>query len=73
LEIEKKLNEYHVSRWNGFNKNNKYVLDGDSFSFTLKYNEKDEVSAHGYMMWPNNYSEVKGYLINTFGEYTKEN
>ena len=68
-EIANKLNEYHVSRWNGFNKNDKYVLDGDSFSFNLDYNEKDKVTAHGYMMWPNNYSDVKSYLVNTFNEY----
>ena len=71
-EITNKLNEYHVSRWNGFNKNDKYVLDGDSFSFNLDYNEKDKVTAHGYMMWPNNYSDVKSYLVNTFNEYIKE-
>ena len=71
-EIANKLNEYHVSRWNGFNKNDKYVLDGDSFSFNLDYNEKDKVTAHGYMMWPNNYSDVKSYLVNTFNEYIKE-
>ena len=71
-EIANKLNEYHVSRWNGYNKTDKYVLDGDSFSFNLDYNEKDEVNAHGYMMWPNNYSNVKSYLINTFNEYKKE-
>ena len=72
LEIESKLNEYHVSRWNGFNKSDKYVLDGDSFSFNLNYNDNDKISAHGYMMWPNNYSNVKSYLINTFNEYIKE-
>ena len=71
-EIANKLNEYHVSKWNGFNKNDKYVLDGDSFSFNLDYNDTDEVSAHGYMMWPNNYSNVKSYLINEFNEYIKE-
>lgn len=72
LEIESKLNEYHVSRWNGFNKTDKYVLDGDSFSFNIDFNEKDEINAHGYMMWPDNYSNVKSYLINEFNEYIKE-
>lgn len=71
-EIESKLNEYHVSRWNGFKKSDKYVLDGDSFSFNLDYNDKDEIRSSGYMMWPNNYSDVKSYLINTFNEYIKE-
>ena len=69
--IEAKLNEYHVSRWNGFSKTDKYVLDGDSFSLNIDYNDKDEVRAHGYMMWPNNYSDVKSYLVNTFNDYIK--
>ena len=71
-EIANKLNEYHVSRWNGFNKTDKYVLDGDSFSFNIDFNEKDEINAHGYMMWPDNYSNVKSYLVDTFNEYIKE-
>lgn len=70
-EIEAKLNEYHVGRWDGFKKSDKYVLDGDSFSFNLKFND-DEITAHGYMMWPNNYSEVKSYLVNTFNENKEE-
>lgn len=71
-EIANKLNEYHVSRWNGFNKVDKYVLDGDSFSFNLEFNESDKVNAHGYMMWPNDYSNVKSYLVNEFNDYIKE-
>lgn len=69
--IESKLNEYHVSRWNGFSKSDKYVLDGDSFSFNIDFNENDSVRASGYMMWPNNYSNVKSYLVNTFNDYIK--
>lgn len=68
-QIETVLNKNHVSRWNGFNKNDKYVLDGDSFSFNLDYNEKDKVEAHGYMKWPNNYSIVKSYLVTEFDKY----
>ena len=71
-EIANKLTEYNVSRWNGFRKSDKYVLDGDSFSFNLDYNDNDEIRASGYMMWPNNYGNVKSYLIDTFNEYIKE-
>ena len=71
LEIENKLNEYHVSRWNNFNKNNQYVLDGDSFSINIKSNDL-EISASGYMMWPNNYREVRSYLDTQLGSLYKE-
>jgi len=65
--IEKKLTEYNVSRWDGFNENDKYVLDGDSFSFNLKYDNDKNISAHGYMRWPENYREVKNYLDEVLG------
>ena len=71
LEIENKLNEYHVSKWNNFHKNNQYVLDGDSFSINIKSNDL-EISASGYMMWPNNYREVRSYLDTQLGSLYKE-
>ena len=70
-EIENKLNEYHVSRWNNFHKNNKYVLDGDSFSISIK-SDNNDISASGYMEWPRNYREVKSYLDNKLGSLYKE-
>ena len=70
-EIENKLNEYHVSSWNNFHKNNKYVLDGDSFSISIKADDND-ISASGYMEWPRNYREVRSYLDNKLGSLYKE-
>ena len=65
--IEKKLTEYNVSKWDGFNENDKYVLDGDSFSFSLKYENEVSISAHGYMRWPDNYRDVRNYLDDVLG------
>lgn len=70
--LENILNKYEVSRWNGFNKNDKYVLDGNSFSISINYNENNSVSAHGYESWPTNYHNVKNELNNLFNEYIKE-
>ena len=56
------LNKYNVSSWDGFDKNNKNVLDGDSFSFSLDMGNNEEIYASGYMMWPKNYREVKTEL-----------
>ena len=52
------LKEYGVGSWNGFNKSDKHVLDGNSFSLTV-YMGEEEISAHGYMRWPKNYREFK--------------
>ena len=62
LALEELLRQYDVGSWNGFDKNNKAVLDGRSFSLSVKMAEEQEISARGYMKWPKNYSEVAGAL-----------
>ena len=66
-EIERVLNKYNVTSWDGFSKSDRYVLDGDSFSFSVKYGEDKSISASGYMMWPNNYRDVRSYLDTVIG------
>ena len=65
--IEKKLTEYKVSKWDGFNESDHGVLDGNSFSFSLKYENEESISAHGYMRWPDNYRDVRNYLDEVLG------
>jgi hypothetical protein len=71
-ELESILNKYKVNEWNGFNKTDKNVLDGDSFSFSLRTEEGNSISASGYMKWPENYKSVVGELETFFGEIIKE-
>ncbi len=59
------LEKYKVSKWNGFNKTNKMVLDGNSFYLDI-YMEEGEISAHGYMSWPDGYADFKEEIINLF-------
>lgn len=72
LEIENILNKYDVISWNGFNKADKNVLDGDSFSINIKMSDGGKIDASGYMMWPKNYREVKEELDKIF-TYIYEN
>jgi len=60
------LNKYEVTKWDGFNKTNKDVLDGDSFSFSAKFEDGTSISAHGYVSYPKNYGDVKKELIEIF-------
>lgn len=71
LEVEELLNKYNVSKWNGFNKSDQNVLDGDSFGFYLIMQNGDSISASGYMKWPDNYAEVKEGLDNIFAKVVK--
>lgn len=62
------LNKYKVVKWDGFNKSDRDVLDGDSFSFTLTYNDGINIYASGYMSWPENYRNVRDEFDNIFKE-----
>ena len=58
-EFESILNKNLILSWKGFSKSDKNVLDGDSFTFHLRYNDDEKLSASGYMMYPNNYKSFK--------------
>ena len=58
-KFEAMLNKNHILSWKGFNKSDINVLDGDSFSFRLRYNDDEKLSASGYMKYPNNYQRFK--------------
>ena len=70
LEIENILNKYDVISWNGFNKADKNVLDGDSFSINIKMSDGGKIDASGYMMWPEGYkefvSEIDDFFMNIY-------
>ena len=58
--------KYELVKWDGFNESDKNVLDGDSFSFGAWFKDKTSIHASGYMMWPENYSNVRGELDSLF-------
>ena len=70
-KIVQTLNEYKVIKWDKFHKTDQNVLDGDSFSFNLTTEEGIDISASGYMRWPDNYNEVKSKLVEIFDAYYK--
>ena len=70
-KIIQALNDNKVIKWNNFRESDKYVLDGDSFSFSLTTEEGIDISASGYMRWPKNYGEVKSTLVEIFDAYYK--
>ena len=66
------LNKYKIYHWNNFNKSDKHVLDGNSFSFSLTTKDNKTIDASGYMMWPSNYRNVRDELDEIFNELYKE-
>lgn len=70
-ELAAFLREHKVQRWNGFQKSNKHVLDGNGFSFSLWTTEDKNISASGYMRWPRGYDEVKAGIEAIFAKLGK--
>ena len=60
------LNKHHIGRWDEFKKSNKYVLDGNDFSFGLRTLDDREVYASGYESYPAGYKDVKEDLDHYF-------
>ena len=65
-QVEEILEKYEVGQWNNFHKTDKNVLDGDSFSMSITFQDDTSISASGYMRYPNNYSSVKNELDDLF-------
>ena len=70
-ELAAFLREKKVKRWNGFQKSDKHVLDGNGFSFSLWTTEGKNISASGYRRWPRGYDEVKAGVEEIFAKLGK--
>ena len=55
--FESLLKELDIASWDGFNGNEKNVLDGRSFSLSVTYWNGKTISANGYMRFPRDYAK----------------
>ena len=67
-KIKEILLKNKVSKWNGFDKVDRFVLDGNSFSLYIRFTNDKTIEASGYMKWPNNYYEVRNSFDKLFME-----
>lgn len=51
-----------LAAWDGFDKNNEYVLDGDGFSLQITFKDGTELSARGTNAYPEGYSYFRQAL-----------
>lgn len=70
LKLQNILNKYKVSKWNGFQKVDKKVLDGNSFSLSIS-SDTANVTASGYMKYPSNYKKCRTELDEFFSNLRK--
>ena len=71
-ELENKLKELNVDKWNGFDGNDKNVLDGNDFHLYITNGDNKRFSARGYEEWPDNYGTVKGMIEEFFLDLFKD-
>lgn len=71
-ELEEILKKHKVYEWNGFKKSDPNVLDGNSFHLYYWTENKENIDASGYMMYPNGYGEFKAEIHEFFTTLFKE-
>lgn len=62
-ELAKLINKEKIYEWNNFEEKKEGVLDGNSFSLTIKYDDGKTITAKGYMKYPKNYDEKMSKLL----------
>ena len=65
-ELKNIIEKFNISSWDGFNKVDKNVLDGNDFNISICMKNGDSISASGYMKWPKNYSEFRSEIDTYF-------
>lgn len=65
-KLEELLKKYEVNKWNGFDKSDLNVLDGNSFHLSVTMEDDQYISASGYMKYPKNYREFSSELSSLF-------
>ena len=60
------LRENDVGSWNGFDKQDRRIMDGIGFSTHVILADGKTIDANGYMKWPSGYSSVEAALNGLF-------
>ena len=58
--------KYRLDKWDGFDKKNKHVMDGNNFSLSVTLADGETISAHGSNRFPDGYSDAKQEICELF-------
>ena len=70
-EIEKLLKiieDYDLFAWDGFNKSNPFVLDGEGFSLEIAFSDGTGIRAHGDNRFPAGYQGAAAEIVRLFDQ-----
>lgn len=60
--------KYRLDKWDGFDKSNKQVMDGNQFSLSVTLADGKTILAHGNNRFPDGYEEAKQEICLLFAE-----
>lgn len=60
--LEKLVDDYDLMKWDGFDGRDDYVLDGSSFSLTVKLRDGTGAHAYGDNSFPEGYAQAKAAI-----------
>jgi len=66
------IEEYNVSSWDGFDKTNDNVLDGEGFSLEIGFTDGTSVKALGDNVFPEQYADAMGEMWDILTHITEE-
>ena len=71
-ELEQILIKHDISRWDGFHKVDKRVLDGNDFSLNYYTENRENISASGYMKYPDGYKDFQNDIVKFYTKLFKD-
>ena len=60
------VSRHHLDQWNGFDKTNSMVLDGEGFSLSITLADENRITASGDNAFPKGYTDVKREICALF-------
>ena len=66
------LHTYRVGSWNGFDRTDKRILDGSSFTLNAGFQSGKSIHAHDYMRFPPRYREFREAMDHAFMEVYRQ-
>ena len=71
-KLEELYKDCRLAAWNGFNKYNPHICDGDGFSLSIRFADGGECYAHGSNSFPRGYGEFKTKLNAIFDPVVRQ-
>lgn len=71
-QLEKVAEKYRLDLWDGFDKRNRQIQDGSSFSLSMTLADGWHISAKGSNRFPDRYANAKGEICAIFEELMKQ-